>query len=59
MSLDKKLYVVSDNGDEKDKKRLLDDQVDASTEYRGKVSEVKIICFVYLISTELSICFKV
>ena len=56
MSLDKRLYVVSDNGDEKDKKRLLDDQVDASTEYRHKVSEVEIICFVYLISTELSIC---
>lgn len=38
MSLEKKLYVTVENGDGKDRKKLLDDHVDAGTEYRGKVS---------------------
>lgn len=41
MSMDKKkLYDSAENGDENDKTKLLDDHVDASTEYIGKVSEV-------------------
>ena len=35
-----------ENGDEKDKMKWLDDHLDAMTDYRGKVSEVIMICFV-------------
>jgi len=45
MSWDKKsVYDPAEN-----EMKSLDDHLDASTEYRGKVSEVIIICFVRII----------
>ena len=43
----KKLYDTAGNGDGKDRKKLLDDHVDASTEYIGKVSEVRVYRYLH------------